>query len=146
MPPEKVETGRVAPLPQPDHPQHLLHPRRHELRLDPVELAVELQVLLGGQVAVERRSWKTRPMLRRTSSRSETMSWPATVALPDVGFDQRAQHVDRRRLAGAVGAEEAEDLAGLHLEIDAANRPHLAKGLDEVADGDRGRRCAAVRR
>src|SRR3954453_10399499 len=30
-------------------------------------------------------SWKTSPMLRRTSSRWRTMSYPATVAAPDVG-------------------------------------------------------------
>ena len=30
-------------------------------------------------------SWKTRPMLRRTSRRLATTSWPATVAVPAVG-------------------------------------------------------------
>src|SRR5437588_5883951 len=31
-------------------------------------------------------SWNTSPMLRRTSSRSRTTSWPATVAEPEVGL------------------------------------------------------------
>jgi hypothetical protein len=51
---------------------------------------------------------------------------------------QRAQHVDRGRLAGAVGAQEAEHLTRRHLEVHPAHRPDLAKRLDEVADGDRG--------
>ena len=31
-------------------------------------------------------SWNTRPMLRRTESRSVMASWPATRAVPDVGL------------------------------------------------------------
>ena len=116
-------------------------------------------------------------MLRRTSSRSLTTSWPATVAEPEVlhgghvaverrvledqadvathvvalvdhvvaghagrargGLDQRAQHVDRGGLAGAVGAEEAEHFAGGHLELDAADRLDLIVVLDQAADLDR---------
>ena len=41
--------------------------------------------------------------------------------------DERREHAQRRRLAGAVGAEEAEDLAGADLEVDAAH------GLDRRA-------------
>ena len=42
---------------------------------------------------------------------------------------ERAQHVDRRRLAGAVGPEEAEHLAARDLEADAAHRLDLPEGL-----------------
>ena len=31
-------------------------------------------------------SWNTRPMLRRTASRSVAESWPATIAVPAVAF------------------------------------------------------------
>ena len=75
-------------------------------------------------------------MWRRTSSRSRTTSWPATRALPAVGLRQRAEHVDRRRLAGAVGPEEPEDLAGGDLEADAAHRLDLVEGLAQVVDLD----------
>ena len=51
-------------------------------------------------------------MLRRTSSRCCTTSKPATSRRAAGRGDQRAQHADRRRLAGAVRAEEAEGLAG----------------------------------
>ena len=79
-------------------------------------------------------------MLRRTSARCRTTSYPATTADPAVGAAQRAQHLDRRRLARAVGAEEPEDLARLDLERDLVHGGQLAVTLDEADDRDRGRR------
>jgi hypothetical protein len=38
-----------------------------------------------------------------------------------------------RRLAGPVGAEQAEHLSGGHVQADAAHRLHLAIGLAQVA-------------
>ena len=49
------------------------------------------------------------------------------------------EDLDGRRLAGAVGAEQPEDLAAGDLEVDAAHRLELAVGLAQVADEDRGR-------
>ena len=46
---------RVLAIPEPDHLHHLLHPRLDEVGLHAVELGVQLEVLGGGQVAVERR-------------------------------------------------------------------------------------------
>jgi hypothetical protein len=63
-------------------------------------------------------------MWRRTSSRSRRLG-------------QRAEHVDRGRLAGAVGPEEAEDLTGGDLEADPAHRLDLVEGLAQVVDLDR---------
>ena len=50
---------------------------------------------------------------------------------------ERAQHVDRGRLAGAVRAEEPEDLAGGHLEAHSAHRLDRVEGLVQVVDLDR---------
>ena len=47
------------------------------------------------------------------------------------GREERREHVDGGRLAGAVGAQEAVDLAGLDLEVDAVDRP---RALLELAD------------
>ena len=47
------------------------------------------------------------------------------------------EDLDRRRLAGPVGAEEAEDLAGPDLEVDPAHRLVLAVGLAEPPDAYR---------
>src|SRR5690606_22479114 len=42
------------------------------------------------------------------------------------GVEEPGQDLDRRRLAGAVRAEEAHDLAGLDAERDVLDRAHLA--------------------
>src|SRR5213078_404381 len=65
------------------------------------------------------------------------------------GADEAHQRADRGGLAGAVGADEAEDVAALDAERDAAQRLHLlagerrAVGLLEVANVDRQVRHAA---
>src|SRR4029453_17875539 len=53
---------------------------------------------------------------------------------------QAEQHEDRRRLAGAVLAEKAEDLAGLDLEVEAIDRAAVAVMLRQATgpDGDGG--------
>ena len=62
-----------------------------------------------------------------------------------VRAQQRGEHADRRRLARAVGAEQAEHRAGLDLEVDAVERADLAERLDEAFDED-GRLAAAAAR
>ena len=56
MPPENVIDRLVAPVPQADHLEHLVASAAATTpRVDAVELGVQAQVLLGGEVAVERR-------------------------------------------------------------------------------------------
>src|SRR5690606_6334935 len=53
--------------------------------------------------------------------------------------DQPGEDVDQGRLAGAVGAEQAENLAARHFEADAVERALASLvGLLEIADRDRG--------
>ena len=55
------------------------------------------------------------------------------------GRQQRGEHVDRRRLAGSVGPEEAVDLAGLDAQVDPVHRPRSLLELpDQVRGFDRG--------
>jgi len=53
---------------------------------------------------------------------------------------QRRQHAQRGRLAGAVRPQEAEDLAGLHAQVDPGDRLDAAaaagKGATEAAGRD----------
>src|SRR5439155_17930720 len=56
------------------------------------------------------------------------------------------QHQDRRRLAGAVLAEESEDLAGLHLEVEMIDRHEIAVQLREAPGPDRSARAIVTRR
>src|SRR4029077_14187169 len=50
---------------------------------------------------------------------------------------QRREHANRRRLAGAVRTEQSEDLSFLDLERDSALRLHLAEANDEPVDENR---------
>ena len=57
-----------------------------------------------------------------------------------VGAVEPQQAADRRRLAGTVGTEEAEDLASVDRQAHVADAPSLAEGLGQVLDKDgRGR-------
>ena len=55
-----------------------------------------------------------------------------------VGAQQPEQDADRRRLARAVGPEEAVDLALRDLEVEPVERAERAERLDEAGDLDRG--------
>ena len=47
------------------------------------------------------------------------------------------EHLDRRRLAGAVGAEQREDLAAADVEVQPVDGGGVAVALDQPPDRDR---------
>jgi hypothetical protein len=49
---------------------------------------------------------------------------------------QANDRVDRRRLAGAVGAEKAEELAGFDAQRNAVDGSEVAVALNELVDFD----------
>src|SRR5690606_25699755 len=63
-----------------------------------------------------------------------------------VAADLAVEDVEARALAGAVGADEGEDLAGGEREGDAPHRMHAAVGLRQVLDFEDGRahRAASI--
>ncbi len=69
---------------------------------------------------------------------------------PDfVGPRQRRQHAHERGLAGAVRAEDGENHAARHFEIDAVDRAQVSETLHEAArlDGQRRRLgCRLIQR
>ena len=67
---------------------------------------------------------------------SHVTSWPLSSMRPDVGCLEAADHPQGRRLAAARRAEEAEELAGLDLEVDVVDRHGLAEALDHVHEPD----------
>ena len=60
------------------------------------------------------------------------------------GPDQPEQHPQRGRLAGPVGAEVAEDVAGLDGEVDVVDRDDLTVALDQPARDDGARRSSKL--
>ena len=61
-------------------------------------------------------------------------SLPKTRAWPSVGNSRPEQQLDRRRLAGAVGAEQAEDFALLDFEVERFEGPHLLPAPEVAID------------
>ena len=59
-----------------------------------------------------------------------------------VGLPEAQDHVDRRRLAGAVGAEQRGDLAELEMQVDAIDGPDGAEGPMDAGELDGGRRTS----
>ena len=62
------------------------------------------------------------------------MSLPSSSTVPVAVGWKPGEHVEERRLAGAVGAEEAEDLAGRDLEADVRQGGDAAEVHRDVAD------------
>ena len=87
-------------------------------RLDAVEAADEAQELLGGELVVEEGlvGDVAEQRLGRLGLAREIVT--AEQHLAAARLEQADHHADRRRLAGAVGAEKAEDLTGRDLEVE----------------------------
>ena len=99
-------------------------------------LPVGLEVGDAGEVGHERRVLDHRadaPQLR--APRPHVLAEEARLAA--VGVDETDEHAQRRRLAGAVRAEQAADLARADGEVEVVDGEHGAVALGEVADLDR---------
>ena len=114
----------VGGLGQADPLQQLLPAlRRRSALRQPVQGGLQAHVLAPGQQRVERgllqrgadRGAHPRPLLDDVEARHTRR--------PRRRRQQRGQHQHRGRLAGAVGAEEAVDLARLDPQVDPVDRP-----------------------
>jgi hypothetical protein len=103
--------------------------RRVFFARDAVELGVNAHVFLGGQIEV-----------RGHRLRDDTDDFADLVGIADdivAGDaresggrgDERGEHAQQRGLAGAVGAEQAEDLAVAHSEAQAVDGAEIAEAL-----------------
>ena len=84
--------------------------------------------------------WNTMPMRRRMSSRSQSgsvMSSPSIRIVPAGGLLEPVHAAQQRGLARARRADHADDLAGVHHEVDALQHLVVAEGLAQAAHLDR---------
>ena len=105
--------------------------RRHA-----VDAGEEVEVLVDGEIVVERELLRHVPDLAPHARRAQAAALAGQLDESRARLDEAAQHLDRRRLAGAVGAEEAVDLTVAHREVHALRRPRSRRRLS----GDRARR------
>ena len=112
--------------------------RRHLGARDVEVAAVQHEVLLDGELAVELvalgHDADPGPDPPAVDGRVETEDPQLAVG------DRRdaADHAHRRRLAGAVRTEEPERLARCHLDVDAVDRGEVSEALDDLACRDEG--------
>ena len=76
----------------------------------------------------------TMPRPTMSSTRRRPMSSPSNTMRPALAADQAGDAVERRGLAGAVGAEQAHDLPGLDLQRHVLQRRDLAVGGMQAVD------------
>ena len=103
----------------------------------PQEPGDEDQVLAAGQVLVDRRE-----LAGEADIAADLVGVGDDVVAEDPGAPlggpgQGGEHPDRRRLAGAVGPEDAVDAALGHREVDPVDGANVAEVLDEAACLDR---------
>ena len=89
-----------------------------------LERGLEAHVLAAGEQRVERRLLERRADLAPHRGAVLHDVAPGHARGARGGRQQRGEHQHGGRLAGAVGPEEAIDLAGLDPQVDAVDRPH----------------------
>ena len=136
MPPENCEIGRSAASSSPKLPSSSAAVGLGPARGQALEPAEEPEVLAGGEVLVDRGV-----LPGDADQLAHLVGAARDVDAEDLGAaavdrQQRREHPEHRGLAGAVGAEHAEDLAAAYLEVDAVDGAEVAEGLDEPGGVD----------
>ena len=145
MPREYVVDLLVGRVGQPDALEQRVDAVLGHVRVHAVEPARVAQVLAAGHAAVEAdgvgQVADVALDLERACARIDAQH--ARRAAGRLG--QAEQHQDRRRLARAVGPEQAEDLALVDRQVELVDRRELAVLLGQAArmDGNRRRRRTA---
>ena len=102
----------------------------------------EAQILLDAQVGVERKAAR-----HVADALADLPEVPDHVAAKDrrgasVGYEERGEDPEQRRLAATVGTHEPEQLTGAHVEGHLVERDRAAKGLADAVEDDGRRRRA----
>ena len=116
--------------------QDLGDPRLAGLSVHPVHPAVKVQVLPARELAIDGGVLEDDP-----DGVSDRIPLPADVEAPDGGPsgggpEHRGQHLDDGALSRAVGAEEAEELPLLDVEVDPVDGCKAVEPHGETAGGD----------
>ena len=103
----------------------------------PLSWPTKVQVLDDLHFRVERRRFRqVADALLDLHAGCSSTSKPATLAVAGRGREEAGQDAHRGGLPGAVGAEEADDLALFHLEGDVVYRDRACVSLGKTFDFD----------
>src|SRR6202521_4692576 len=126
----------VAAFVQVEELQQRLDPAIAKAALDVVEVTRKLEEFPGAQLVVERRGIRHVP---DPGLRSLRLGHDVDARHPGAatgGAQQAHQHLDGGRLAGAVGAQEAEQLPRSHLQIQVLHGRQAAVPLGQEPGGE----------
>ncbi len=126
----------LAPVPQLKQLEQLLDAFVAELARNAVQHAVEVHVLVGGQFVVDAGVLEYDPELLARAGLIPHGVDAVEGHTAARGFQQRSQHLDGSGLAGAVGAEEGENLALGHLKGDVVDGDEIAEFLHQPLGAD----------
>jgi len=129
-----------ARLLEAEGPEQLVGPYARRLRSVAEQPAEQDEVLPGGQVVVDRGELAGQADEPAHGVGLGHDVVPEHPRAARVGTQERGEHPDRRRLAGAVGPEHAVHGAALDGQVDAVDGARRAKALDEPGrfDGEGG--------
>src|SRR5581483_7074385 len=96
----------------------------------------QLQIPAAGKVGIEPRPLDEAGDAVERLRAGEHRVAPEELGAPGRRPDQPEQHSQRRRLAGAVRPEIAEDVAALDRQVDTVDRDELSVALDETPRDD----------
>src|SRR5215210_2612916 len=121
-----------------DEVDHLGHARLPALPVPPGHLQREGDVLRNGAPVVEDGVLEDDPVVAVEPRRMGALAVDEDLALS--GPDQVGDDPEERRLAAARGADQGDELARLHVEIDPVEREHVPslEALREVLHEDGG--------
>jgi hypothetical protein len=136
----RIGLGRaVAGLGEAEALEHLARAAARLLALEVVETPDHLEVLMPGQVLVDGGRLPGEPDAEPQGLGVLHDVEPVDLGSPGGRRQQGREDADARRLAGSVGAEQAEHRSLVHFEVDAFEGLDLAEGLHESFRADDGR-------
>jgi len=97
-----------------------------------IDAAEEVEVFLNRQIVVKGKLLRHVANLLAHGLRPQAATFPGQHHLAAGRLQQAAEHLDRRCLAGAVGAQQSVNLAVLDLNVDFFDRPKIAEALGQV--------------
>src|SRR5262249_1188306 len=129
-----------AGVPPVDEPRHLERPLDRLLpvrAVDPVEVREDQQVLLDGERDIEVVELRHHAALRAGLLRVSRQREAEHLELALVGDRLRGEQPHRRRLAGAVGAEQADARPDGNVEVEPVDGDDVSVVLEDAAQANR---------
>ena len=122
----------VGALGQPDHVQQAMSAFAALAARQAEELAVDIDVLPSGEIEIRGERLRDDADILAHLARMTRDVEAGDERLAAARRYQRREHPHHGRLAGAVGAEQSEDLAATDLEVDLVDGGESAEALSQV--------------